>query len=299
MRLSIWPNASQPWDVIVEQVCALERAGWDGVYVADHFMPNFGDITGPTGECVAIMGGLAAATEHMRIGSLVFGNTYRHPAILANQVATIDHMSGGRVLFGLGAGWQENEHEAYGIELPPVRQRLDRFEEAVQIVKGLFAEERFSFKGEYYVIEDAPMNPARTDMSLLVGGSGEKRTMRIAAQYADEWNAWSTPQIMRGKLDVLRRHCDQLGRDFDEIAVSTQALIFMNDDESALEGIRKAELPMPTMIGTSQFCADTLGEYHELGVDEFIVPDFTLGPPGSGRDEVLARLAELAAPYRS
>ncbi len=298
MRLSIWPNASQPWDVIVEEVRAAESAGWDGVYVADHFMPNFGDVTGPTGECVAIMAGLAVATERMRIGSLVFGNTYRHPAILANQVATIDHMSGGRVLFGLGAGWQENEHEAYGIELPPVKQRLDRFEEAVQIVKGLFAEERFSFKGDYYVVEDAPMNPARADMSLLVGGSGEKRTMRIAAQYADEWNAWSTPEIMRGKLDVLRRHCDQLGRDFDEIAVSTQALIFMNDDESALEGIRKAELPMPTMIGTSRHCADVLGEYHELGVDEFIVPDFTLGPPGSGRDETLARIAELAAPYR-
>ena len=157
MRLSIWPNPSQPWDVIVEQVCGLERAGWDGVYFADHFMPNFGDVTGPTAECVAIMGGLAAATERMRIGSLVFGNTYRHPAILANQVATIDHMSGGRVLVALGAGWQENEHEAYGIELPPVKQRLDRFEEAVQIVKGLFAEERFSFKGEYYMIEDAPM----------------------------------------------------------------------------------------------------------------------------------------------
>jgi alkanesulfonate monooxygenase SsuD/methylene tetrahydromethanopterin reductase-like flavin-dependent oxidoreductase (luciferase family) len=135
-------------------------------------------------------------------------------------------------------------------------------------------------------------------MSLLVGGSGEKRTMRIAAQYADEWNAWSTPEIMRGKLDVLRRHCDNLGRDFDDIAVSTQALIFMNDDESALEGIRKAEMPMPTMIGTSQKCADILGQYHELGVDEFIVPDFTLGPPGPGREETLARIAELAAPYR-
>ena len=97
---------------------------------------------------------------------------------------------------------------------------------------------------------------------------------------------------------MLRRHCDQLGRDFDEIAVSTQALIFMNDDESALEGIRKAELPMPTMIGTSQHCADVLGEHHELGIDEFIVPDFTLGPPGSGRDDTLARIAELAAPYR-
>ncbi len=298
MRLSIWPQAAQPWDVIVAEVQALERAGWDGVYIADHFMPNFGDDTRPTSECVALMAGLAAATERMRIGSLVFGNTYRHPAILANQVATIDHISGGRVLLGLGAGWQENEHQAYGIELPPVKQRLDRFEEAVQIVKGLFANERFSFKGTYYVIDDAPMSPTRADMKLLVGGSGEKRTMRIAAQYGDEWNAWSTPEIMRGKLDVLRRHCDDLGRDFDGIAVSTQALVFMNSDESALDGIRKAEMPMPTMIGTPQQCGEILGEYHALGVDEMIIPDFTAPPVGSARSDWLDQLAALAAPYR-
>jgi F420-dependent oxidoreductase-like protein len=298
MRLSIWPNASQPWDVIVDEVLALERAGWDGVYIADHFIPNFGDDMGPVSECAALMAGLAAVTERMRIGSLVFGNTYRHPAILANEIATIDHMSGGRVLFGLGAGWQESEHQAYGIELPPVKQRLDRFEEAVQVVKGLFAEPRFSFKGTYYVIDDAPMNPARADLPLLIGGQGEKRTMRIAAQYADEWNAWSTPEIMRGKLDVLRGHCDDLGRDFSEMNVSTQALIFMNDDESALDGIRKAELPMPAMIGTSRQCADVLAEHHEMGVDEFIIPDFTFPPPGPARDDHLAQLTELAAPFR-
>ena len=161
-----------------------------------------------------------------------------------------------------------------------MKQRLDRFEEAVQIVKGLFAEPRFSFKGDVLRDRRRAHEPGRADMQLLIGGSGEKRTMRIAAQYADEWNAWSTPEIMRGKLDVLRRHCDDLGRDFDEIAVSTQALIFMNEDDSALDGIRKAELPMPTMIGTPTRCADILAEYHALGVDEFIVPDFTFPPPG-------------------
>ncbi len=298
MRLSIWPNASQPWDVIVDEVLALERAGWDGVYIADHFMPNIGDDMGPVSECAALMAGLTAVTERMRIGSLVFGNTYRHPAILANQIATIDHMSGGRVVLGLGAGWQENEHQAYGIELPPVKQRLDRFEEAVQVVKGLFTEPRFSFKGTYYVIDDAPMNPARADLPLLIGGRGEKRTMRIAAQYADEWNSWSTPEIMQGKLDVLRRHCDDLGRDFSEMKVSTQALIFMNDDDSALDGIRRAELPMPAMIGTPQQCAEILAEHHALGVNEFIVPDFTFPPPGPAREDHLAELSELATPYR-
>jgi F420-dependent oxidoreductase-like protein len=286
--------------VIIDQVRHCEATGWDGVYIADHFMPSFGDETGPTSECVALMAGIAAATEGVRIGSLVLGNTYRHPAILANQVATIDHLSGGRVLFGIGAGWQENEHQAYGIELPPVKQRLDRFEEAVQVVKGLLTQERFTFQGEYYDITNAPMNPARADMDLLVGGGGEKRTMRIAAQYADEWNVWSTPEIMRGKIDVLKRHCDDLGRDVGEITVSTQALLFMSDDESFLDNMRSAEMPMATMIGTPKQCAEILGEYGEIGVDEFIVPDFTLPPPGAKRTDMLDQFfSEVASTVRA
>ena len=164
------------------------------------------------------MAGLAAATERVRIGSLVFGNTYRHPAILANEVATIDHMSGGRVTLGLGAGWQENEHQAYGIELPPVKQRLDRFEEAVQVVKGLLTTTTvLASRATYYVIDHAPMNPGRADMKILVGGSGEKRTMRIAARvrrrmervvdardHAGEARRAATP--LRRTRPRLRRH---------------------------------------------------------------------------------------------
>jgi F420-dependent oxidoreductase-like protein len=299
VKLSIWPNAGQPWEAILDEVAHCEATGWDGVYVADHFMPSFGDDTGPTGECVAIMAALAAATTRLRIGSLVFGNTYRHPAVLTNQVAQVDHISGGRVLFGIGAGWQENEHAAYGIELPPVRERLDRFEEAVQIVRGLTSGERFSFSGKHYTITDSPsVNPGRR-MDLLIGGGGEKRTMRIAAQYADEWNVWSSPEVMRGKLGVLRGHCDALGRSFDEIQVSTQALVFMSDDESFLENMRKNPMGMQTVIGTPKQCGETLGEFAEMGVDEFIVPDFTLPPPGSARADWLDQFAEVAAPYRS
>jgi alkanesulfonate monooxygenase SsuD/methylene tetrahydromethanopterin reductase-like flavin-dependent oxidoreductase (luciferase family) len=201
MKLALWPNASQDWNVILDEIRHVEAAGWDSVYIADHFMPSFGDDTGPTSEAVALMAAIAASTERVRIGSLVFGNTYRHPAVLTNQIATVDHISGGRVLFGLGAGWQENEHKAYGIELPPVKARLDRFEEAVQIVKGLLTNDHYSFSGEHYTITDAPVNPKR-NIDLLIGGSGEKRTMKIAARYADEWNAWSDPELMRTMLDV-------------------------------------------------------------------------------------------------
>ena len=298
MRLAIWPNAAQDWDVIIGEVRRCEAAGWDGAYIADHFMPSFGDETGPTSEAVALMAAIAADTERVRIGSLVFGNTYRHPAVLTNQVATVDHISGGRVLFGIGAGWQENEHTAYGIELPPVKQRLDRFEEAVQVVKGLLTNDRFSFDGEYYKLTNALVNPKR-DIDLLIGGGGEKRTMRIAAKYADEWNAWSTPEIMKGKLEVLKRHCDDLGRDRSEIKVSTQALLFMSDDESFLENMRKSQMPMATMVGTPKQIGEIVGEYAELGVDELILPDFTLPSPGAQRDDVIDQFAEVVAPYRA
>jgi alkanesulfonate monooxygenase SsuD/methylene tetrahydromethanopterin reductase-like flavin-dependent oxidoreductase (luciferase family) len=298
MKLSIWPNAGQPWAVIRDEVAHCEASGWDGVYVADHFMPSFGDDTGPTGEAVAIMAAIAAVTERVRIGSLVFGNTYRHPAVLTNQVAQIDHVSGGRVLFGIGAGWQENEHAAYGIELPPVGARLDRFEEAVQIVKGLTSGERFSFSGTHYTITDSPsVNPGRR-MDILIGGGGEKRTMRIAAEHADEWNVWSTPSIMKAKLPILAKHCADLGRDRSEIKVSTQALVFMSEDEGFLENMRKNEMPMASMVGTPKQCGEILAEYAELGVDEFIVPDFTLPPPGSARNDFLDQLADVAAPLR-
>jgi len=299
VKLSIWPNASQSWDVILDEVRHCQATGWDGVYIADHFMPSFGDDTGPTSECVALMGALATATHSLRIGSLVFGNTYRHPAVLAKQVATVDHISGGRVIFGLGAGWQQNEHDAYGITLPPVKERLDRFEEAVQIVKGLLTNDHFSFDGAHYKLTNAPMNPKRGTMPLLIGASGEKRSMKIAARYADEWNCWSDPELMRGKLEVLQRHCDDVGRDRSEIKVSTQALLFMSDDEGFLDNMRKAEMPMRKMVGTPKQISEIIGEFADLGVDELILPDFTLPPAGSARNDVIDQFAAAAAPHRA
>jgi F420-dependent oxidoreductase-like protein len=300
MKFSIWPNPSEPWDDLIGLVQHCEATGWDGVYVSDHFVPNFGDLNGPVGECTALMAGMAAATSRVKIGSIVFGNTYRHPAVLTNAVGTIDQMSGGRVTLGLGAGWQESEHVAYGIELPPVKQRLDRFEEAVQCVKGLLTNERFSFSGEYYTLTDAPVNPKRADMPLLVGGGGEKRTMKIAAKYADEWNVWGTPETMKAKLEVLTRHCDDAGRDVGEIHVSTQALLFMSDDEAFLENMRRNDLPMAAMIGTPKQLGETMQAYVDAGVDEILLPAFTLPPTGPARNDFVDQfLTEVAAPFRS
>jgi F420-dependent oxidoreductase-like protein len=299
LKISIWTNPGQTWGDIVATVKHCEDTGWDGAYVSDHFMPSFGDETGPTSECVALMAAIAASTSRVRVGSIVFGNTYRHPAVLLNQVATVDEISGGRVILGIGAGWQENEHAAYGIELPPVKQRLDRFEEAVQIIRGLLKNERYSFSGEHYTVTNAPVNPKRADMPILIGGGGEKRTMKIAAKYADEWNIWSTPEVMRPKLDILQKHCDDVGRDRSEIKVSTQALLFMSEDEGFLENIRSSDMGRSAIVGTPKEVGDILGEYASIGVDDLLVPDFTLPPAGQARWDLLDQFAEVATPHRS
>jgi F420-dependent oxidoreductase-like protein len=301
MRFSFWPNAAQSWSDILATAQHAERSGWDGVYVADHFLPSIGDDSGPTLECWGLMAGLAAAVPRVRIGSLVCGNTYRHPAVLANQAATVDQISGGRLVLGLGAGWQENEHDAYGIPLPTPGPRLDRLEEACEIVKGLLTQPRTTFEGSYYTVRDAPCEPkpVQDSLPLLIGGGGEKRTLRIAARFADEWNVWGTPDVLAQKGSVLERHCTDVGRDPSQIAHSAQALLFMSDNDEFLDRIRNAEVPRPMVLGGVKEVTDTLGRYVDAGVDEFIVPDFTLPAAGTQRWEIMDRfIDEAAAPLR-
>ncbi|MCU1450522.1 MAG: class F420-dependent oxidoreductase [Acidimicrobiales bacterium] len=282
MRFSIWPSPNRTWDEIVELARHCESTGWDGVYFADHFMPNGPDPTpldGDTLECWSVIAALAASVPRVRLAPLVTSVTYRHPAVLANIAAAVDNISGGRLLLGLGAGWQENEHAAYGIELGTVRQRLDRFEEACQVVSSLLREKRTTFAGDHYSLADAPNQPAPVQerLPLLIGGGGEKRTMRIAAKYADEWNAWTTPEVLAHKVGVLHEHCADLDRDPASIAVSTQALLFLSEDERWLTTKREADAGRVSAIGTPNEVVDIMGRYGDAGLDEFIVPDFTLG----------------------
>ena len=183
MRFSFWPNSANPWSEILDVSQHAERTGRDGVWLADHFMPLGDDTSGPMQECFTALAGLAASVPRVRIGSIVAGNTYRNPAVLAKQAATIDQIAGGRFVLGIGAGWQENEHVAYGIEFSTVKGRLDRLEEACAIITSLFANDNTNYDGQYYKTNDAPLvpKPVQPHMPLLVGGGGEKRTMRIAA----------------------------------------------------------------------------------------------------------------------
>ena len=303
MRFSIWPSPMRPWDEILELTQHCERSGWDGVYFADHFMPNAPDATpldGDTLECWSVIAGLAAAVPRLRLSPLVTSVTYRHPAVLANIAAAVDNISRGRLLLGIGAGWQENEHAAYGLDLGTVKERLDRFEEATQILISLLREQRTTFAGDYFHITDAPNQPApvQRPIPILIGGGGEKRTMRIAARYADEWNSWTTPDVLEHKVGVLHKHCSDVGRDPDEIRVSTQALLFLGTDESWLAGKRDSDAGRAAVVGNPAEVSEIIGRYAQAGADEFIVPDFTMGSMSRRKDTCDLFIEQVAPAFR-
>ena len=286
----------QSWDEVLGLARHAEATGWDGVWFADHFMPNAADVGGPTLECWTTLAALAVAVPRVRLGALVSGNTYRHPAVVAKMATTVDEVAGGRVVLGLGAGWQRNEHEAYGIRFGTVGERLARLEEACRVVKSLLAQDRTTFEGRHYALADAPLEPKGTGpLPLLVGGGGEKVTLRIAARHADEWNVWGTPATLRHKTAVLERHCEEAGRDPATIARSAQALLFLSNDPAENARRRAAAGDRPSIVGTPEEVAAVVADYAAAGVDELIVPDFNLGSPAEKR-AALDRFVEEVAP---
>ncbi|MGK0471923.1 MAG: F420-dependent oxidoreductase-like protein, partial [Candidatus Azotimanducaceae bacterium] len=230
-------------------------------------------------EAWTTLAALGATIPRLRLGTLVTGNTYRHPAVLAKMAATVDQISGGRVVLGLGSGWQENEHEKYGIPFYTVANRLKRLEEACQVIKALFNETSASFDGKFYQLKDAPLEPKpiQQPLPLLIGGGGEKVTLRITAQYADEWNVWGTPETLRHKMSILDEHCEKLGRDPKEIHRTAVALLILTDDEKLAAKMNNSDERPPRIAGSVAQLQEIIADYKDSGVDELIVPDFTLG----------------------
>jgi len=299
MRFSIWPGPGNPWADTLALALHAEAAGWDGIWYADHFMPNAADTSGPTNEAWTTVAALAVAVPRLRIGTLVTGNTYRHPAVLAKMAANVDVISGGRLVLGLGSGWQENEHAAYGIPFYTVGSRLRRLEEACQVIKGLFGNATTTFHGRYYTLTDAPLEPkpVQNPLPLLVGGGGEEMTLRITAKYADEWNVWGSPDVLRQKMGVLDRRCDEVGRDPKSIKRSAQNMLFLGDGPEVQE--RARAMGDRALAGSVAQVQDAIGRYRDAGVDEFIVPDFTLGRSVEQKLAVYDRFfTEAAKPFR-
>lgn len=225
---------TSPQNTTWPQLLAVWRAA-DGIdvyqsgWTFDHFYPIFSDFKGPCLEGWTTLTALAQATTRLRLGTLVTGIHYRHPAVLANMAAALDIISDGRLELGIGAGWNQRESGAYGIELGTVKQRLDRFEEACQVLIGLLSHETTSFKGTYYQLKAArnePTGPQRPHPPICIGGSGEKRTLRIAARYAQHWNfVGGSRAKFAHKRDVLFAHCADVGRDPAEITLSAHVRV--------------------------------------------------------------------------
>ena len=299
MRLSIWPLSSQPWSSVVETVTHADRTGWDGAYLADHFMgdgASFGAEDTPTFEATAALAALGALTTRLRVGALVFGNQYRHPAVLANWAATLDVITGGRTVFGLGAGWQLNEHEQYGIDLPPPGVRLERLDEACTVLTSLWNQERSSFDGRHYQLHDALCRPApvQRPLPLLIGGKGD-RMLGIVARHAQEWNLWAMPEALAERGAVLDRRCEEIARDPSTITRSTQALVCLTDDPAVAAQFLRSAAPRAAFAGTAEQFAELVERWAQVGVDEVVVPDVALAT-GARR---LEQLDELRAAVES
>lgn len=298
MRFSFWVGNGNSWDHTLAECQHAEQTGWDGLWIADHFMPMEGD--GDMQEAWTMLAAIAAAVPRVRIGPLVVGNTYRNPAVLAKTATTVDQISGGRVVLGVGAGWQENEHTAYGIEFNSFGWRFDRLEEALQIMKGLMADEKTNFAGDHYTMVDAPMNPKPVNgaMPILIGGTGKKRTLNLVARFADEWNAWAEPQDMIDLGAVLDQHCADVGRDPAEISRTAVALLFLSNDEEQLAKWADLDAGRATIKGSVEQVIDTIGQYRDAGTHEIIIPDFTLGKPERRNDTMDLFINEIAPAFR-
>ncbi len=241
--------ADDVFNNVVEQAKAAEAAGFDRVFVMDHFyqLPMLGAPNEPMYECYTILSALAQHTSTVRLSSLVTGNTYRHPTLLAKTVTALDHVSGGRATLGIGAGWFELEHQSLGFEFGTFTDRFEKLEEALQIILPMLKGEPVTLDGKHYQVSDAVNSPAPiSDIPIMIGGGGEKKTLRMAAQYANESNLAGAPidEIPR-KLDALAAHCERLERDRSEIAVTSLQMVVvaptMEEAEADLREVATAK----------------------------------------------------------
>jgi F420-dependent oxidoreductase-like protein len=241
------------WDALVEHWQRAEALGFDSVWLFDHFLALYGDPDGPTLEASTLLAGLALKTEAIRIGVLVYGNTHRHPAILAKEMVTVDHISGGRVTLGIGTGWNEREHAAYSIPFPSAGDRVAMLDEALQVIESLFANQRTTFHGEHYSLTDAPFSPKplQEKMPVMIGGKRPKM-LRLIAKHADIWDSSPTLDELRQRRADLAEHCRAFGRDPDEIACSISFGADRLEDPAAFPDLIRSY----RAAGASQFLFD-------------------------------------------
>jgi F420-dependent oxidoreductase-like protein len=287
----------QLFDRVIAQAQAAEKAGFDMVTVMDHIyqIRGVGPETNAMLEPYAALTGIAAHTSRVKLGTLVTGVTYRNPALLVKQVTTLDIISKGRAIFGIGAAWNQDEHAGYGFEFPPIGRRMDRLEEAVTIAKLMFTEERPSFEGTFYRIDRAlnvPRPIQKGGPKILIGGGGEKRTLRILAKHGDIGHWFGGPlEELKRKKGVFEAHCDAVGRDPSDVLLTIGIGLILTEDEKAgqaiLERIPPERRPM-IRVATPERAAEIMRPYLDAGFG-----GFTLNNPAFPTVESIGLAGEL------
>lgn len=288
----------------------LQTTGWDIACVTDHFMPNTPSREGPVLEGWTTLAALANAVPKLRVGTIVLGNTYRHPAVLAKMAAQLDIITGGRLLLGMGAGWQENEHEAYGIPFYTMGERLARLDEACAVMRSLWTQPRSNYDGRFYQLSDAPLDPKPVQSpypELMIGGGGEKVTLRIVAEHADHWNVWGGPGVLAAKGAILDQHCEKLGRDPAVLRRSANMALLVTDQQSDVDdlantiatrmGKHAANAADTCLAGSRAQIEDKLEALLAAGVDTLFIPTLFRGLPEL-RDDMDILMQDIAPAFR-
>jgi F420-dependent oxidoreductase-like protein len=274
-------------------------------------MPNTRDREGPVLESWSTLSALSALIPRMRVGTIVLGNTYRHPAIVAKMAAQVDVISRGRLLLGLGAGWQRNEHEAYNIPYYTMRERLERLDEACEVIRSLWTQSRSNFSGRYYQLSDAPLDPKpvqKPHPELMIGGGGERVTLRIVAKHADHWNVWGGPKVLARKSAILEEHCRSVGRDSKTIARSVNMVLLITERKEEVDrlaetiskrlGSHADDARDTCLAGTVDQIRDQLHQLQEAGATTLFIPTM-FRPLDELRRDMDRLIAEIAPDFRS
>lgn len=294
---------------IAETATAAEAAGFDSFWVMDHYhqIANVGPETDPMLEAYTLLGGVAARTSRIFLGTMVTGVTYRNPAFLAKVVTTLDVVSAGRAILGIGAAWNEDESRAYGYDWPPVAERFERLEDAIRICRSMFTRQRSTVEGTRHHVRAAlnvpqPVQPGGP--RLLIGGGGERKTLRLVARYADMWNGFGDPGTIRAKLDVLERHCAEEGRDPADIVKTRLGTIIVGPTAEEAERLRATwqadkrvddtGLAMRLTWGDEDSVGERIRPFLDAGLDGLI---FNM-PTGSTPEDVLRAGRALRAATR-
>ncbi|CAA0106743.1 F420-dependent hydroxymycolic acid dehydrogenase [Mycolicibacterium vanbaalenii] len=272
-NFSYGTGVAEMFPTVIAQAQEAEAAGFDSVFVMDHFyqLPMLGSPEEPMLEAYTALGALATATERVQLGTLVTGNTYRNPTLLAKAITTLDVISQGRAILGIGTGWFELEHDQLGYEFGTFTDRFNKLDEALQIILPMIKGERPTFTGKYYRVEEAMANPRfREHIPLMIGGSGEKKTIPLAVRHFDHLNVIAGFDELATKLDVVKARCEDIGR--DPATLETSMLVTTMVDENVTADVIPAEMSQRMVAGSAESIAEQLKtKVFDAGIDAVIM----------------------------